>query len=126
MLPAPLNQDSHKMVLKRESIREDKFVCTLCQPGVLRHSVVKCLTRNPGVLDSSCIGSSGIFVGVSMGKTLQSPSLVLVGPRRDKNDVFIVLNGFVLGVVKSRGCSADRYFIEIANDRLDVSVFDQA
>ena len=27
----------------------------------LRGSVVKCLTHNPGVLDSSCTGSSGYF-----------------------------------------------------------------
>ena len=47
---------------------------------VLRGSVVKCLTSNPGVLGSSSTGSSGIFEGVSLGKTLQSPSLVLVKP----------------------------------------------
>ena len=28
---------------------------------VLRGSVVKCLTHNPGVLGSSCTGSSGFF-----------------------------------------------------------------
>ena len=50
--------------------------------GVLRGSVVKCLTRNPGVLGSSRTGSSGFFVGVSLGKTLQSPSLVLENQER--------------------------------------------
>ena len=44
----------------------------------LRGSVVRCLTRNPGVLGSSRTGSSGFFVGVSLDETLQSPSLVLV------------------------------------------------
>ena len=55
--------------------------------GVLRGSVVKCLTRNPGVLGSCCTGSSGFFVAVSLGKTLQSPSLLLVKPRKDMNKV---------------------------------------
>ena len=54
---------------------------------VLRGSVVKCLTRNPGVLGSSSNGSSGFFAGVSLVKTLQSPSLVLVKPRKDMNNV---------------------------------------
>ena len=56
--------------------------------GVLRGSVLKCLTRNPRVLDSSRTGSSGFFfVGVSLGMTLQSPSLVLVQPRKDMNNL---------------------------------------
>ena len=55
--------------------------------GVLRGSVVKCLTRNPGVLGSSRTRSYGFFVGVSLGKTLQSPSLVLMKPRKDVNNV---------------------------------------
>ena len=37
--------------------------------GVLHGSVVNCLTRNPGVLDSNLTGSSGFFMGVSLGKT---------------------------------------------------------
>ena len=45
--------------------------------GVLRGSLVKCLIHNSGVLDSSRTGSSEFFVGVSLGKTLQSTSLVL-------------------------------------------------
>ena len=36
--------------------------------GVLRVPVIKCLTRNPGVLGSSCNGFSGFFIGVSFGK----------------------------------------------------------
>ena len=55
--------------------------------GVLRCSMVECSTRNPGVLVSIRPGSSGFFVGVSLGKTLQSPSLVLVKPRKDMNNV---------------------------------------
>ena len=54
---------------------------------VLRGSVVKCLTRNSGVLGSRHTGSSEFFVGVSLGQTLQSPSLVLVKPRKDINNV---------------------------------------
>ena len=55
--------------------------------GILHGPVVKCLTLNPGVLGLSGTGSSGLFVGVSLGKTLQSPSLVLVKPRKDMNNV---------------------------------------
>ena len=54
---------------------------------VLRGSVVKCLTCNPGVLGSSHTESSEFFVGVTLGKTLRSPSLVLVKPRKDMNNV---------------------------------------
>ena len=49
--------------------------------------VPACLTRCPGVMGSSCTGSSGFFVGISLGKTLQSPSLVLMKPRKDMNNV---------------------------------------
>ena len=55
--------------------------------GVPRGSVVKCLTRSPTVLSSTRNGSFGFFRGVSLGKTLQSPSLVQVKPRQDMNDV---------------------------------------
>ena len=41
---------------------------------VLRGSVVKCLTRNPGVLGLAALDPLGFFVGVSLGKTLQSPA----------------------------------------------------
>ena len=54
-----------------------------CQCWVLHDSVVKCLTRNSGVLGSSLTGPTEFLVGVSLGKTLQSPSLVLVKPRKD-------------------------------------------
>ena len=57
------------------------------QLGVPRGSVVMCLTRNPEVLGLSRTGSSGFFVGVSLDKMLQSPSLVLVKPRKDMNNV---------------------------------------
>ena len=55
--------------------------------AILPGSVVKCLTRNEGVLGSSRAGSYEIFVGVSLGMTLQSPSLVLVKSRKDMNNV---------------------------------------
>ena len=55
--------------------------------GVLRGSVVKCLTRNPGALGSSCTESSGFSVRVPLGKTLQSPCLVLVKHRKNMNSV---------------------------------------
>ena len=49
--------------------------------GVLRGSIVKFLTSNPGV-GSSRTGSIGIFEGVSLGKTIQSLSLVLLKPKK--------------------------------------------
>ena len=57
------------------------------QGRVPRGSVVKCLTRNPGVLGSGRTRSSGFFVGMSFVKTLQSPSLIQVKPREDINNV---------------------------------------
>ena len=41
--------------------------------GVLRGSVVKCLTRNPGVLGSSLTGSSGFFRGSDLGQDTSEP-----------------------------------------------------
>ena len=55
--------------------------------GILCGSVVKCLTPNPGILGWSHTESSGSFMGVSLGKTLQSPSLVLVKLGKDMNNV---------------------------------------
>ena len=54
--------------------------------GVLRGSVLTCLTCTPGVLDLRT-GSSRFFVGMSWGKTLQSPCLVLVKPKKDTNNL---------------------------------------
>ena len=54
---------------------------------VLLGSVVKWWTHNQGVPGSSHTGSSGFLVGVSLGKTLQSPSLVQVKPRKDMKNV---------------------------------------
>ena len=56
-------------------------------PGVPRGSVIKCLTRNPGVLDSGRTGSSGIFHGSVLGQDTSEPSLVLVKPMKDMNNV---------------------------------------
>ena len=41
--------------------------------GVSRGSVVKCLTRNPGVLGSSRTGSSGFFRGSVLGQDTSEP-----------------------------------------------------
>ena len=81
--------------------------------------VVKCLTRNLGVLDSSRSGSYGIFMGVSLGKTLQSSSIILVKLREDMNNVRWLkycwkrrktpfnqsVNSIFLGKKKQFGCS---------------------
>ena len=54
---------------------------------VLHGSVVKYLTRNPGVLGSSHTGFSGFFCGSLLGQDTSEPSLVLVKPRKDMNNV---------------------------------------
>ena len=41
--------------------------------GILRGTVVKCLTRNPGVLDSSRAGSPGFFRGSVLGQDTSEP-----------------------------------------------------
>ena len=61
-------------------------------PWVMLGSVVKCLTLNPRVLGSSDTGSSWFFVRVSLSKTLQSPRLALVKPRKDMNNVSCCLD----------------------------------
>ena len=53
----------------------------------MRGIVVKYLRRNPRVLCSSRTGYPKFFVGLSLGKTLQSPGLVLVKPRKYLNKV---------------------------------------
>ena len=78
---------------------EKVFFFTL--QGVLHGSVVKCLTLNSVVLGSSCNGSSGFFVGLSFGKTLQSPRLVLVKPWKDMNIVNCHCNMTVESGVKN-------------------------
>ena len=54
----------------------------LKMPRVPRGSVVKCFTRNLGVLGSSLTGSSGFFRGSVLGQDTSEPSLVLVKPRK--------------------------------------------
>ena len=49
---------------------------------VPRGSMVKCLTRIPGVLGSSRTRSSGFFRGSVLGQDTSEPSLVLVKPRK--------------------------------------------
>ena len=49
---------------------------------VPRGSVVRCLTRNPGVLGSSRTRSSGFFRGNVLGQDTSELSLVLVKPRK--------------------------------------------
>ena len=49
---------------------------------VPRGLVVRCYTRNPGVLSSSRTRSSGFFRGSVLGQDTSEPSLVLVKPRK--------------------------------------------
>ena len=63
-------------------VRSQYYARVLCSP------VLKCLTCNSGVLGWSLnSGSSGFFVGVSLAKILQSPSLELMKPRKYMNNV---------------------------------------
>ena len=45
------------------------------------------VSRNLGVLGSSHTGSSGFFRGSVLGQDTSEPSLVLVKPRKDMNNV---------------------------------------
>ena len=56
-------------------------------PRVPHGSVVKCLTHNPGVLSSSRTGSSGFFDRSVLWQDASEPSLVLVKPRKNMNNV---------------------------------------
>ena len=57
--------------------------CSFQEPcRVPRGSVVRCLTRNPGVLGSSRTRFSGFFRGSVLGQDTSEPSLVLVKPRK--------------------------------------------
>ena len=77
--------EKHKHSLSGTPLIKTLHVFYECT-GVLRGKVVKCLTRYPGVLGSTRIGSSGVFVSVTFGKALQC-SLELVQPRKDTNNV---------------------------------------
>ena len=74
-------------ILRIESWESQIFIMIRILWGVLHGSLVKCLTCNPGVLGPSQTGFSGFFMGVSLGKTLQSPSLGLVKTRKEINIV---------------------------------------
>ena len=62
-------------------------------------SVVKCLTRNSGVLGSSLTGSSGFFRGSVLGQDTSEPSLVLVNP--GKRELFELSPWYDWNTVKS-------------------------
>ena len=76
-----------KCVFEKKKYITDASTQFCLTTGILRGSVVKCLTRILGLLGSSRTGSSRFFVGASFGKIIQSPSPVLVKPRKDINDV---------------------------------------
>ena len=60
----------------------EKFPSLSLCVRVPRGSVVRCLTRNPGVLGSSRSKSSGFFRGSVLGQDTSEPSLVLMKPRK--------------------------------------------
>ena len=65
-------EKGEKLIKNRLSLTEKS---PLLPEAVLHGSVVKYLARNPLVLGSSHTGFSESFVDVSLGKTVQSPSL---------------------------------------------------
>ena len=80
--PTPENQRTTVEIVARINMQHFRNT-----EGVLRCSVVECLTRNTGVLDATSTGSSGFFLGMSLGKALRSPSLVMVKPGKDMNNL---------------------------------------
>ena len=80
-----------KKIVKQTLTNQGLFAKGLIFLGVLSGSVVKRLTHNPGVLGSIRIGSSEFFffffVVVFLVKTLQSPSVILMKPRKNMNSV---------------------------------------
>ena len=71
------------LLLKREVI----IISLWNETGVLRGSVVKCLTRNPRVLGSNRTGSSGFFRGSVLGQDASEPQPSTGKPRKDMNNV---------------------------------------
>ena len=55
--------------------------------GVLRGTVVKCLTSNPGVLGLSRTGSSGFFRGSVLGQDASEPQPSTGETQEDINNV---------------------------------------
>ena len=69
------------------SFSQNVFKKPPSQGWVPHGSAVKCLSRDPGVLGLSRTGSSGYFRGSVLGQDTSEPSLVLVKPRKDMNNV---------------------------------------
>ena len=69
------------------SFSQNVFKKPLPQGWVPHGSAVKCLSRDPVFLGSSRTGSSGYFHGSVLGQDTSEPSLVLVKPRKDMNNV---------------------------------------
>ena len=71
-------------------LEEPKIVISgkgLKQTEARRDSLLKCRNRNHGVPDSNLSGSTDCFARVSLCKTIQGFSLVLVKPTKDINDI---------------------------------------
>ena len=71
--------------------------------GILHGSMVKCSTRNPGVLGSSHTGSSGFFPGSVLGQDTSEPQpstgetqedVNNVNCRRDMTEILLKLSHF--------------------------------
>ena len=76
------------IVRSRMSLIMDLLGAELCELFALEFarvphgSVVRCLTRNPGVLGSSRTRSPGFFRGSVLGQDTSEPSPGLVKPRK--------------------------------------------
>ena len=72
-------------------LNSNKFYISLCLHcsiyGVLRVSVVKCLTCNPEVLGSSLTGSSGLFRGSVHGQDTSEPKPSASETQKNMNNV---------------------------------------
>ena len=85
------SQSFSEIFMGRSSDSYYKISQSLLIQKILRGSVVTCLTHNPVFLGWNRTGSSGIFVRVSLGKTLQSPSPVPVKSRKDLNTLQVAV-----------------------------------
>ena len=80
--PGHLVSECLKLKRKLERDEAKPTGLTTLRPRVPHGSVVRCLTRNQGVLGSSHTRSSGFFRGSVLGQDTSEPSLVLVKPRK--------------------------------------------
>ena len=90
--PDTINRILHALHLRNVCETSKTSACIIL--GVLCGSVVKCLTRNPGVLGSSRTGSSGFFRGSVFRQDTSEPQpssgdVNNVSCRRDMTEILL-------------------------------------